>query len=52
MDEIIMEEFGTPYSSEKTIDILGDRWWPQAATREGENIRETFPCNIPGMGTA
>ena len=21
--------FGTPHSSEKTIAILGDRWWPQ-----------------------
>ena len=26
-----MEEFGRLESSEKTIAILGDRWWPQTA---------------------
>ena len=31
IDECDMEEFDTLDSSEKTIAILGDRWWPQAA---------------------
>ena len=38
MDECGMEKFGTPYSSEKTIAILGDRWWPHKAKQEGEKI--------------
>ena len=28
LDECDMEEFGRLESSEKTIAILGDRWWP------------------------
>ena len=28
IDECDMEEFDTLDSSEKTIVILGDRWWP------------------------
>ena len=35
IDECDMEEFGTLESSEKTIAMLGDRWWPQAAKQEG-----------------
>ena len=31
-----MEGFGTLDSSEKTIAILADRWWPQAAKQEGD----------------
>ena len=30
-----MEKFGTLDSSEKTIAILGDGWWPQTAVQEG-----------------
>ena len=30
--------FGTLGSSEKTIAILGDRWWPQTAKQKGDNI--------------
>ena len=41
-----MEEVDTLNSSEKTIAILGDRWCPQAAKQEGDNIRKTFLCNI------
>ena len=51
--ECDMEEFGTPDSSEKTIAILGDRWWPQEEAKQvrvGDKTSETFPCNI--MGTA
>ena len=29
IDECGMEKFCTLDSSEKTIAILGDRWWPQ-----------------------
>ena len=28
---VTLEKFGTLDSSEKTIDIPGDRWWPQKA---------------------
>ena len=31
LDECDMEEFGRLESSEKTIAILGDIWWPQTA---------------------
>ena len=32
-----VEKFSTQDSSEKTIAILGDRWWPpQTAKQEGE----------------
>ena len=32
------EEFGTLDSSEKTIAILGDRWWPQTVKARGDKI--------------
>ncbi|CAN0483241.1 unnamed protein product, partial [Laminaria digitata] len=35
------------HCSEKTIAILGDRWWSQTAKQVGEKISETFRCNIP-----
>ena len=38
VDECGMEKFGTLDSSEKTIAILGDRWWPQTAKQEGYTI--------------
>ena len=34
-DEYGTEKFGTLDSSEKTIAILGDRWWSQTANRKG-----------------
>ena len=37
IDEREMEKFGTLYSSEKTIAILRDRWWPQTA-KQGDKI--------------
>ena len=46
IDECDMEEFYTLDSSEKTIAILGDRWWPQEAKQEGDKISKTFLCNI------
>ena len=40
IDECVMEKFGTLdiNSSEKTIAILADRWWPQKAKQEGDKI--------------
>ena len=33
-------------NSEKTIAIVGDRWWPQAAKQEGGKINKYFLCNV------
>ena len=38
IDECGMEKFGTLDSSEKTIAILGDSWWPQTAKQQGDKI--------------
>ena len=46
IDECNMEKFGALDSSEKTIAILGDRWWPQTAKQQGDKISKTFLCNI------
>ena len=46
LDVCDMEEFGRLESSEKTIAILGDRWWPQTAKQEGERISKQFLCSI------
>ena len=35
IDECGTEKFGTLDGSEKTIAILGDRWWPQTVKQEG-----------------
>ena len=32
--------------SEKTIAILGDRWWPQTAKQDGDRISKEFLCNL------
>ena len=45
-DECDMEEYDTLDRSEKTTAILGDRWWPQAANREGDKTSKTFLCYI------
>ena len=37
-----MEEFCRLESSEKTIAILGDRWWPQTAKQDGGMIGKQF----------
>ena len=42
VDECGMEKFGTLDSSEKTIAILGDRWWPHKAKQEGEKTSKQF----------
>ena len=41
-----MEEFGRLESSEKTIAILGDRWWPQTTKQDEDRISEQFLCSI------
>ena len=46
IDERGLEKLGTLHSSEKTIAILGGRWWPQTAKRKGRYIRIFFLCNI------
>ena len=38
IDACDMEKIGTLDSSEKTIAILGDRWWPQTAEQSGDKI--------------
>ena len=46
LDECDMKEFGKLESSEKTIAILGDRWWPQTAKRDGDTTSKQFLRNI------
>ena len=46
IDECDMEVFDTLDSNEKTIAILGDRWWPQADKQEDDNTNEPFLCNV------
>ena len=46
LDECDTEEFGRLESSEKTIAILGDRWWPQTAKQDGDRISKRFLCGI------
>ena len=46
IDECGMEKFGALDSSEKTISVLGDRWWTLTAKQEGGMINKKFPCNI------
>ena len=46
IDECNMEKFGTLDSSEKTIAIRGDRWWPQTVKQEVRKTSEKLLCNI------
>ena len=41
-----MEEFGRLESSEKTIAILEDGWWPQMSKQDGDRISKHFLCII------
>ena len=38
IDECDVDNFSTLDSSEKTIAILGDRWWPQKAKQAGDKV--------------
>ena len=46
LDVCDMEEFGRLENSEKTIAILGDKWWPQTAKQDGDRIGKQFLCSI------
>ena len=46
IDKCGMEKFGTLDSSNKTIAILRDRWWPQTVKQEGGKINKQLLCNI------
>ena len=46
LDECDTEEFVRLGSNEKTIVILGDRWWPQMAKQDWVRTSEQFLCNI------
>ena len=37
-----MEEIGILGSIEKTLDILGDKWWPQKANQTGTGQTSNF----------
>ena len=46
VDVCDMEELDRLKSSEKTIAIRGDRWWPQTANQYGDTISKQFLCSI------
>ena len=46
LDVCDMEGFGRLESNEKTIAILGDRWWPQTTKQDGDRISKHFLCRI------
>ena len=41
-----IEKCGTLDNSKKTIDVLGDRRWPQKAKQERDKTSKKFACNI------
>ena len=41
-----MKEVCRLESNEKTIAILGDRWWPQTAKQDGDRVSKLFLCNM------
>ena len=45
IDECGMEKLGTLDCNEKTIAIIGDRWWPQTAQQEGDKKSRKWICN-------
>ena len=45
-DACDMEEFGRLKSSEKTIAVLGKKWWPQTAKQDGDRMSKHVPCSI------
>ena len=46
LDVCDMEGSGRLEISEKTIAILGGRWWPQTAKLDGDKARKLFYNNI------
>ena len=41
-----MESLDALDSREKTIAVLGDRWWPQTAKQDGDKICRRFFCSV------
>ena len=39
-------QFGRLESSEKTVAILGDKWWPQTAKHDDDRISKHFLCSM------
>ena len=48
LDVCDMEEFSRLKSSEKTIAILGDRWWPQTTKQDRDRISKQCISSIYG----
>ena len=46
LDKSGMKSFDALDSREKTIAILGDRWWPQTAKQDGDKICRRFLCSV------
>ena len=42
LDNCDIEEFGRLENSEKTIAILGDKWWPKTAKQEGDRTSKSI----------
>ena len=41
-----IKSFDALDNREKTIAILGDRWWLQTAKQDGDKIHKRFLCNV------
>ena len=46
LDKSGMASFDALDSREKTIAILGDRWWPQTAKQDGDKVCRRFFCSV------
>ena len=46
INECDVEKFGTLDSREKTVAILGGRWWPQTVKQEGDKISKKLLSDI------
>ncbi|CAB1113164.1 unnamed protein product [Ectocarpus sp. CCAP 1310/34] len=41
-----MDKFGKLDNSEKTIAVIGDRWWAQEAVEDGDKMCKEFLCSL------
>ena len=46
LDKSGIKSFDALDSREKTIAMLGDRWWPQTAKQDGDKICRRFLCSV------
>ena len=46
LDVCDIEQFGRLESSEKTIAIPGNRWWPQTTKQDGNRMIKQSLCNV------